>query len=392
MDEQLVKLNQRIERIKDINDPEYDRLVAERNNVRQLIAARDQIQPIASSSASRDTEVKNDPEKIEKLTEKISEIQAKIDRLKDMSDFRYDEYEAEKAKLIREREAERIKIGKSSKLKKSTDLSSQMKEMSPTVRADLKKAKKMIHRDLDEQFEKLSVFFDQYGSSKDEKNIKELGNKIEMHKKRYDFKMDSSFNDASFYGKFKQHEKQSELALNNFIENWKEDQAYYRNTHSVFEKIHELKENIVKNHNLEKYSMKLNTKQNELAELKSKKQRINFFSKYIFNRQKYRQLKNQINELKNDLDIVQKARSLAMKGDHAKAEALFNVSDRTGTSHEVKQRRLTQKTLPPSLATSIPSPSKLQNKMEASISKSAEIMQRKSSEKLRSSSPKEQRV
>lgn len=239
-------------------------------------------------------------------------------------------------------------------------------------------------------------FFDQYkfqyDSSNDEKNINELGDKIIMHKKRYDLKMDASFKDAGFYGRFKQHQTQSELALGNFIENWKEDQGYYRDTHSVFEKIHELKETILKNHNLEKYNMKVNTKQNELAELQSKKQRINFFSKYIFNRQKYRQLKSQINELKNDLDIVQKARLLAMKGDYSKAETLFNVSERTGTSHEVKQRRLTQKTLTPSLATNIAGPSKLHDKMEASVSKSAEIMQRKSSEKLRSSSPKEQRA
>ncbi|MGQ4067350.1 MucBP domain-containing protein [Enterococcus mundtii] len=210
--------------------------------------------------------------------------------------------------------------------------------------------------------------------------------------KRYDLKMDASFKDSDFYGRFKQHQTQSELALGNFIENWKENQGYYRDTHSVFENIHELKETIIKNHSLEKYSMKVITKQNELTELQSKKQRINFFSKYIFNRAKYRQLKNQISELKNDLNIAQKARLLAMKGDYSKAEALFNVSDRTGTSHEVKQRRLTQKTLTPSLATNIAGPSKLQNKMEASVNKSAEIMQRKSSEKLRSSSPKEQRA
>ncbi|PTO44816.1 hypothetical protein, partial [Enterococcus mundtii] len=127
-------------------------------------------------------------------------------------------------------------------------------------------------------------------------------------------------------------------------------------------------------------------------ELQSKKQRINFFSKYIFNREKYRQLKNQINELKNELNIIGEARSLAMKGDLIKAENLFNASERTGTSHEVKQRRLTQKTLTPSLATSIPAPSKLQNKMEASISKSAEIMQQKNTEKLRNSSHKELRA
>ncbi len=210
--------------------------------------------------------------------------------------------------------------------------------------------------------------------------------------KRYDLKMDASFKDSDFYGRFKQHQTQSELALGNFIENWKENQGYYRDTHSFFENIHELKETIIKNHSLEKYSMKVITKQNELTELQSKKQRINFFSKYIFNRAKYRQLKNQISELKNDLNIAQKARLLAMKGDYSKAEALFNVSDRTGTSHEVKQRRLTQKTLTPSLATNIAGPSKLQNKMEASVNKSAEIMQRKSSEKLRSSSPKEQRA
>lgn len=232
----------------------------------------------------------------------------------------------------------------------------------------------------------------QYDSAKDEKNINELGDKIAMHKKRYDLKMDASFKDSDFYGRFKQHQTQSELALGNFIENWKENQGYYRDTHSVFENIHELKETIIKNHSLEKYSMKVITKQNELTELQSKKQRINFFSKYIFNRAKYRQLKNQISELKNDLNIAQKARLLAMKGDYSKAEALFNVSDRTGASHEVKQRRLTQKTLTPSLATNIAGPSKLQNKMEASVNKSAEIMQQKNAEKLRSSSHKELRA
>lgn len=78
MDEQLVKLNQRIARIKDINDPEYDRLVAERNKVRQQIAARNERQSAASSSTSRVTEVKTDPKKIQQLTEKISEKQAEI--------------------------------------------------------------------------------------------------------------------------------------------------------------------------------------------------------------------------------------------------------------------------------------------------------------------------
>lgn len=396
MDEQLVKLNQRIERIKDISDPEYDRLVAERNKVRQLIAARNQVQTTASSSTLRATEIKSDPEKIQQLTIKISKIQAKIDRIKDMGDPDYEKLEADKAKLIRERDAEQLKSVKSSRLKKNTDLSRRMKETSPIVQEDLKKAKKMIHHELDEHFEKLSVFFDQYrfqyDSSKDEKNIKELGENIDMHKKRYDLKMKNSFNDGGFYGRFKKNEKQSELALGNFIETWKEDQGYYRDTHSAFEKIHELKEKIGKNHNLEKYSMKVITKQNELTELQSKKQRINFFSKYIFNRAKYRQLKNQISELKNDLNIAQKARLLAMKGDYSKAEALFNVSDRTGTSHEVKQRRLTQKTLTPSLATNIAGPSKLQNKMEASVNKSAEIMQQKNAEKLRSSSHKELRA
>lgn len=396
MDEQLVKLNQRIERIKDINDPEYDHLVAERNKLRQQIAARNEKKSTVQSSNSRAIEVKSDPEKIQQLTEKISTIQVKIDRIKDMSDPRYEQYKAEKAQLIQERESERLKSGQGSKSTKRIDISSQMKGSAPIVQADLKQAKKMIHHELDDHFEKLSVFFDQYkfqyDSSNDEKNINELGDKITMHKKRYDLKMDASFKDAGFYGRFKQHQTQSELAIGNFIENWKEDQGYYRDTHSVFEKIHELKETILKNHNLEKYNMKVNTKQNELAELQSKKQRINFFSKYIFNRQKYRQLKSQINELKNDLDIVQKARLLAMKGDYSKAETLFNVSERTGTSHEVKQRRLTQKTLTPSLATNIAGPSKLHDKMEASVSKSAEIMQRKSSEKLRSSSPKEQRA
>lgn len=396
MDEQLVKLNQRIERIKDISDPEYDRLVAERNKVRQLIAARNQVQTTASSSTLRATEIKSDPEQIQQLTIKISKIQAKIDRIKDMGDPDYEKLEADKAKLIRERDAEQLKSVKSSRLKKNTDLSRRMKETSPIVQEDLKKAKKMIHHELDEHFEKLSVFFDQYrfqyDSSKDEKNIKELGENIDMHKKRYDLKMKNSFNDGGFYGRFKKNEKQSELALGNFIETWKEDQGYYRDTHSAFEKIHELKEKIGKNHNLEKYSMKVITKQNELTELQSKKQRINFFSKYIFNRAKYRQLKNQISELKNDLNIAQKARLLAMKGDYSKAEALFNVSDRTGTSHEVKQRRLTQKTLTPSLATNIAGPSKLQNKMEASVNKSAEIMQQKNAEKLRSSSHKELRA
>lgn len=396
MNEQLVKLNQKIARIKDINDPEYDRLVAERNKLRQQITAQNERQSTATSSTSIATEVKSDPEKIEQLTEKISRKQAQIDRLKDLSDPRYEQYEAEKAQLIQEREAERLKSGQGSKSTKRIDVSNQMKETAPTVQADLRQAKKMIHHELDDQFEKLSVFFDQYkfqyDSAKDEKNINELGDKIAMHKKRYDLKMDASFKDSDFYGRFKQHQTQSELALGNFIENWKENQGYYRDTHSVFENIHELKETIIKNHSLEKYSMKVITKQNELTELQSKKQRINFFSKYIFNRAKYRQLKNQISELKNDLNIAQKARLLAMKGDYSKAEALFNVSDRTGTSHEVKQRRLTQKTLTPSLATNIAGPSKLQNKMEASVNKSAEIMQRKSSEKLRSSSPKEQRA
>lgn len=396
MDEQLIKLNQRIERIKDISDPEYDRLVAERNKVRQQIAARNERQSTASSSISRATEAKSDPEKIEHLTEKISTVQAKIDRLKDMSDPRYEKLEAEKTQLIRERETERLKSAKSHELTDKTGIAGQANRDSTIVKTDLKNVQKMIHHDLDQQFEKLSNFFEeykfQYDSSKDEKNIKELGENIDMHKKRYDLKMKNSFNDAGFYGRFKKNEKQSELALGNFIETWKEDQGYHRDTHSAIEKIHELKEKIVKNHNLEKYSMKVNTKQNELAELQSKKQRINFFSKYIFNREKYRQLKNQIHELKNELNIIGESRSLAMKGDFTKAEALFNVSERTGTSHEVKQRRLTQKTLSPSLATSIPGPSKLQNKMEASISKSAEIMQQKNTDKLRSSSHKELRA
>lgn len=396
MDEQLIKLNQRIARIKDINDPEYDRLVAERNKVRQQIAARNERQSAASSSTSRVTEVKTDPKKIQQLTEKISEKQAQINRIKDMSDPRYEKLEAEKTQLIRERESERLKSAKSHELTDKTGIAGQANGVSTIDKEDLKNAQKMIHHDLDQQFKKLSNFFEEYkfkyDSSKDEKNIKELGENIDMHKKRYDLKMKNSFNDGGFYGRFKKNEKQSELALGIFIEKWKEDQGYHRDTHSAIEKIHELKDTIVKNHNLEKYSMKVNTKQNELDELQSKKQRINFFSKYIFNREKYRQLKNQIHELKNELNIIREARSLAMKGDFTKAEALFNVSERTGTSHEVKQRRLTQKTLSPSLATSIPAPSKLQNKMEASISKSAEIMQRKSSEKLRSSSPKEQRA
>lgn len=42
MNEQLVKLNQKIARIKDINDPEYDRLVAERNKLRQQITAQNE--------------------------------------------------------------------------------------------------------------------------------------------------------------------------------------------------------------------------------------------------------------------------------------------------------------------------------------------------------------
>lgn len=396
MDEQLVKLNQKIARIKDINDPEYDRLVAERNKVRQQIAARNERQSAASSSTSRVTEVKSNPEKIQQLTEKISEKQAQINRIKDMSDPRYEKLEAEKTQLIRERETERLKTAKSHELTDKTGIAGQANRDSTIVKTDLKNVQKMIHHDLDQQFEKLSNFFEeykfQYDSSKDEKNIKELGENIDMHKKRYDLKMKNSFNDAGFYGRFKKNEKQSELALGNFIETWKEDQGYHRDTHSAIEKIHELKDTIVKNHNLEKYSMKVNTKQNELAELQSKKQRINFFSKYIFNREKYRQLKNQIHELKNELNIIREARSLAMKGDLTKAENLFNVSERTGTSHEVKQRRLTQKTLSPSLATSIPGPSKLQNKMEASISKSAEIMQQKNTEKLRNSSHKELRA
>lgn len=396
MDEQLVKLNQRIARIKDINDPEYDRLVAERNKVRQQIAARNERQSAASSSTSRVTEVKTDPNKIQQLTEKISEKQAQINRIKDMSDPRYEKLEAEKTQLIRERESERLKSAKSHELTDKTGIAGQANGVSMIDKEDLKNAQKMIHHDLDQQFKKLSNFFEEYkfkyDSSKDEKNIKELGENIDMHKKRYDLKMKNSFNDGGFYGRFKKNEKQSELALGNFIEKWKEDQGYNRDTHSAIEKIHEMKETIVKNHNLEKYSMKVNTKQNELAELQSKKQRINFFSKYIFNREKYRQLKNQIHELKNELNIIREARSLAMKGDFTKAENLFNASERTGTSHEVKQRRLTQKTLSPSLATSIPGPSKLQNKMEASISKSAEIMQQKNTEKLRNSSHKELRA
>lgn len=396
MDEQLVKLNQRIARIKDINDPEYDRLVAERNKVRQQIAARNERQSAASSSTSRVAEVKTDPNKIQQLTEKISEKQAQINRIKDMSDPRYEKLEAEKTQLIRERESERLKSAKSHELTDKTGIAGQANGVSMIDKEDLKNAQKMIHHDLDQQFKKLSNFFEEYkfkyDSSKDEKNIKELGENIDMHKKRYDLKMKNSFNDGGFYGRFKKNEKQSELALGNFIEKWKEDQGYNRDTHSAIEKIHEMKETIVKNHNLEKYSMKVNTKQNELAELQSKKQRINFFSKYIFNREKYRQLKNQIHELKNELNIIREARSLAMKGDFTKAENLFNASERTGTSHEVKQRRLTQKTLSPSLATSIPGPSKLQNKMEASISKSAEIMQQKNTEKLRNSSHKELRA
>lgn len=396
MDEQLIKLNQRIARIKDINDPEYDRLVAERNKVRQQIAARNERQPTASSSTSRVTEVKTNSKKIHQLTEKISEKQAQINRIKDMSDPRYEKLEAEKTQLIRERESERLKSAKSHELTDKTGIAGQANGVSMIDKEDLKNAQKMIHHDLDQQFKKLSNFFEEYkfkyDSSKDEKNIKELGENIDMHKKRYDLKMKNSFNDGGFYGRFKKNEKQSELALGNFIEKWKEDQGYNRDTHSAIEKIHEMKETIVKNHNLEKYSMKVNTKQNELAELQSKKQRINFFSKYIFNREKYRQLKNQIHELKNELNIIREARSLAMKGDFTKAENLFNASERTGTSHEVKQRRLTQKTLSPSLATSIPGPSKLQNKMEASISKSAEIMQQKNTEKLRNSSHKELRA
>ncbi|MGM0329459.1 hypothetical protein [Enterococcus sp. AZ084] len=396
MDEQLVKLNQRIARIKDINDPEYDRLVAERNKVRQQIAARNERQSAASSSTSRVTEVKTDPNKIQQLTEKISEKQAQINRIKDMSDPRYEKLEAEKTQLIRERESERLKSAKSHELTDKTGIAGQANGVSMIDKEDLKNAQKMIHHDLDQQFKKLSNFFEEYkfkyDSSKDEKNIKELGENIDMHKKRYDLKMKNSFNDGGFYGRFKKNEKQSELALGNFIEKWKEDQGYNRDTHSAIEKIHEMKETIVKNHNLEKYSMKVNTKQNELAELQSKKQRINFFSKYIFNREKYRQLKNQIHELKNELNIIREARSLAMKGDFTKAENLFNANERTGTSHEVKQRRLTQKTLSPSLTTSIPGPSKLQNKMEASISKSAEIMQQKNTEKLRNSSHKELRA
>lgn len=396
MDEQLVKLNQRIARIKDINDPEYDRLVAERNKVRQQIAARNERQSAASSSTSRVTEVKTDPNKIQQLTEKISEKQAQINRIKDMSDPRYEKLEAEKTQLIRERESERLKSAKSHELTDKTGIAGQANGVSMIDKEDLKNAQKMIHHDLDQQFKKLSNFFEEYkfkyDSSKDEKNIKELGENIDMHKKRYDLKMKNSFNDGGFYGRFKKNEKQSELALGNFIEKWKEDQGYNRDTHSAIEKIHEMKETIVKNHNLEKYSMKVNTKQNELAELQSKKQRINFFSKYIFNREKYRQLKNQIHELKNELNIIREARSLAMKGDFTKAENLFNANERTGTSHEVKQRRLTQKTLSPSLTTSIPGPSKLQNKMEASISKSAEIMQQKNTDKLRSSSHKELRA
>ncbi|OBS62896.1 hypothetical protein AX758_08855 [Enterococcus mundtii] len=396
MDEQLVKLNQRIARIKDINDPEYDRLVAERNKVRQQIAARNERQSAASSSTSRVTEVKTDPNKIQQLTEKISEKQAQINRIKDMSDPRYEKLEAEKTQLIRERESERLKSAKSHELTDKTGIAGQANGVSMIDKEDLKNAQKMIHHDLDQQFKKLSNFFEEYkfkyDSSKDEKNIKELGENIDMHKKRYDLKMKNSFNDGGFYDRFKKNEKQSELALGNFIEKWKEDQGYNRDTHSAIEKIHEMKETIVKNHNLEKYSMKVNTKQNELAELQSKKQRINFFSKYIFNREKYRQLKNQIHELKNELNIIREARSLAMKGDFTKAENLFNANERTGTSHEVKQRRLTQKTLSPSLTTSIPGPSKLQNKMEASISKSAEIMQQKNTDKLRSSSHKELRA
>ncbi|STD23770.1 hypothetical protein [Enterococcus mundtii] len=314
MDEQLVKLNQRIARIKDINDPEYDRLVAERNKVRQQIAARNERQSAASSSTSRVTEVKTDPKKIQQLTEKISEKQAQINRIKDMSDPRYEKLEAEKTQLIRERESERLKSAKSHELTDKTGIAGQANGVSTIDKEDLKNAQKMIHHDLDQQFKKLSNFFEEYkfkyDSSKDEKNIKELGENIDMHKKRYDLKMKNSFNDGGFYGRFKKNEKQSELALGNFIETWKEDQGYYRDTHSAFEKIHELKEKIVKNHNLEKYSMKVNTKQNELAELQSKKQRINFFSKYIFNREKYRQLKNQIHELKNELNIIGEARSL----------------------------------------------------------------------------------
>lgn len=109
MDEQLVKLNQKIARIKDINDPELDRLVAMKNELLQQNAVQDQIQPTASSSTLRTTEVKSNPEKIQQLTEKISEKQAQINRIKDMSDPRYEKLEAEKTQLIRERETERLK-------------------------------------------------------------------------------------------------------------------------------------------------------------------------------------------------------------------------------------------------------------------------------------------
>ncbi|WP_375152250.1 hypothetical protein [Enterococcus mundtii] len=158
MDEQLAKLNQKIARIKDINDPEYDRLVAERNKLRQQITAQNERQSTATSSTSIATEVKSDPEKIEQLTEKISRKQAQIDRLKDLSDPRYEQYEAEKAQLIQEREAERLKSDQGSKSTKRIDVSNQMKETAPIVQADLKQAKKMIHHELDDQFEKLSFF------------------------------------------------------------------------------------------------------------------------------------------------------------------------------------------------------------------------------------------
>lgn len=173
MYEQLVKLNQRIARIKDISDPEYDRLVAERNKVRQQIAARNERQSAASSSTSRVTEVKADPKKIQQLTKKISEKQAQINRIKDMSDPRYEKLEAEKTQLIRERETERLKSAKSHELTDKTGIAGQANRDSTIVKTDLKNAQKMIHHDLDQQFEKLSNFFEeykfQYDSSKDEK-------------------------------------------------------------------------------------------------------------------------------------------------------------------------------------------------------------------------------
>ncbi|MDY4308105.1 hypothetical protein SNF32_16190 [Enterococcus mundtii] len=59
-----------------------------------------------------------------------------------MSDPRYEQYEAEKAQLIQEREAERLKSDQGSKSTKRIDVSNQMKETAPIVQADLKQAKK----------------------------------------------------------------------------------------------------------------------------------------------------------------------------------------------------------------------------------------------------------